>query len=109
MDSPEQTGRYACANCGNARSFIGYDDRGYPGPDECDCEKDVCVCEITLKQYFTVHADGCISYQAFEGGGFGAEIGSYTRIQCAVCTAFVWQENAQPPQRIPKRKEKPTA
>ena len=92
MESPEETGHYACPHCGNTRSFVGYDDRGYPGPDECDCENDVCACQETLKQYFIVLQDGSVHYHAFEGGGFGAEIGSYTRIQCAICDEFIWTE-----------------
>ncbi len=92
MASPEETGHYACPSCGNTRSFVGYDDRGYPGSDECECGKGVCECEVTLKQHFTVHCDGSVDYQAFEGGGSGAEIGDYTRIQCAVCGQRIWTE-----------------
>ena len=82
MDSPEETNHYACPTCGNTRSFVGYDDRGYPGPDECECGKNICGCEVRLTQYFTVQEDGSIDYQPSEGGGRGAEIGSYTRIKC---------------------------
>ena len=92
MDSPEKTGRYECGSCGNRCSFIGYDDRGYPGPDECECGKDVCQCTVTLKQSFHVSQDGSLDDHAFEGGGRGAEIGAYTRIQCALCRAFIWFE-----------------
>src|SRR5713226_1549440 len=90
MASPEETGQYQCPSCGNTRLFVGYDDRGYPGPDECECGKGVCECEVTLKQHFTVQGDGSIDYQAFEGGGRGAEIGDYTRIECAVCGQCIW-------------------
>jgi len=96
MESPESSGQYLCPNCGNARSFIGYDDRGYPGPDECECGKDICECEVTLKQHFTVEEDGALDYDAFEGGGFGADIGAYTRIQCAVCNECIWTEAVNP-------------
>jgi len=111
MDSPENSGQYLCANCGNTRSFIGYDDRGYPGPDECECGKTVCECEVTLKQPFTVDDDGALDYHAFEGGGFGAEIGAYTRIQCAFCNEFIWTEavdsgvDKTPSRETPNRKE----
>jgi hypothetical protein len=90
MKSPEETEHYACPSCGNTRFFVGYDDRGYPGPDECECGKNTCDCEVTLEQHFTVHEDGSIDYQAFEGGGRGAEIGSYTRIRCAACKELIW-------------------
>src|SRR5579864_6788206 len=90
MQSPEETGEYLCQSCGNSRSFFGYDDRGYPGPDECECEEDACECEVTLKQHFTVHDDGSIDYRAFVGGGHDAEIGDYTRIECAVCGQCIW-------------------
>src|SRR5437016_256347 len=69
MESPEETEHYACPSCGNTRSFVGYDDRGYPGPDECECGKNTCACEVTLEQHFTVHVNGSIDYRAFEGGG----------------------------------------
>jgi hypothetical protein len=92
MSSPEVTGHYGCLSCGNTRSFVGYDDRGYPGTDECECGENVCECEVTLKQHFTVGGDDSIDYQAFEGGGRGAEIGAYACIQCAVCGSFIWIE-----------------
>jgi hypothetical protein len=90
MESPEETEHYACSNCGNTHSFVGYDDRGYPGPDECECGKNLCACEVTLTQHFTVHENGSIDYQAFEGGGRSAEIGSYTRIRCTTCNEIIW-------------------
>jgi hypothetical protein len=90
MKSPEEAEHYACPSCGNTRFFVGYDDRGYPGHDECECGKNICECEVTLRQYFTVHEGGSIDYQAFEGGGRGAEIGSYTRIRCAACEELIW-------------------
>jgi len=90
MKSPEEAEHYACPSCGNTRSFVGYDDCGYPGPDECECGKNICECQVTLKQHFTVHEDGSIDYQAFEGGGRGAQIASYTRIKCAVCKELIW-------------------
>lgn len=97
MKSPEETEHYACPSCGNTRSFVGYDDRGYPGPDECECGKRICECEVTLEQHFTVHADGSIDYHAFEGGGRGAQIASYTRIKCAVCKELIWAPTPQDP------------
>src|SRR5690242_11953723 len=89
MESPEESGEYICP-CGNIRSFTGYDDQGYPGPNECRCGKDICDCTVVLEQQFTVQPDGEIDYLAFIGGGQDAEIQSYTRIQCAVCKAFIW-------------------
>jgi hypothetical protein len=111
MESPENSGKYLCNNCGNIRSFIGYDDRGYPGPDECECGKDLCECEVTLKQHFMVEEDGDLDYHAFAGGGYGADIGAYTRIQCAVCNEFIWTEainsgaDKTPSRETPNRKE----
>jgi hypothetical protein len=96
MQSPEETGRYVCLRCHNRRSFIGYDDLGYPGPEECECDKDPCECKVTLSQPFTIAPDGAVRYHAFEGGGFGAEIGSYTRIKCAVCGQFIWRDGPVP-------------
>ncbi len=90
--SPEVTKRYRCPVCGNTERFIGIDDHGYPGED-CDCDQDPCVCEVTLRQPFTV-TDGQEHYAAFEGGGFGAEIGSYTRVECADCGAEIWREES---------------
>jgi len=48
---------------------------------------------VTLRQGFIVLKNGDVHYFAFTGGGYGAEIGSYTRIQCGVCGAFIWSEN----------------
>lgn len=92
MQSPEETGNYRCPTCGNARTFIGYDDHGYPGPEACECKKDLCECQVTLAQPFTVLKEGDIDYQAFTGGGYGAEIGTYSRIHCAVCHTFICPE-----------------
>lgn len=92
MESPEVTKDYRCPNCGNTERFIGYDTHGFPGK-ACECGQDPCVCEVTLRQAFTVIA-GEERYQAFEGGGCNAEIGAYTRIECAECGQVIWQEEA---------------
>ncbi len=89
-DSPEVTGNYRCPQCGNSADFIGHDDHGYPGGDACDCGKGICECQVTLQQHFRVNASGEVTYQAFTGGGNGAEIGAYDRIQCASCGAQIW-------------------
>ena len=94
MESPEVTRDYRCPYCGNTERFIGYDAHGFPG-EACTCEQDLCVCEVTLRQAFTV-ISGEERYQAFEGGGFNAEIGAYTRIECAECGQVIWQEEALP-------------
>ncbi len=88
-ESPEITGDYRCSECGNAAEFIGHDLHGYPG-DACECGKVVCGCQVTLRQYFRVNASGEVTYEAFTGGGNGAEIGAYDRIQCGRCGAQVW-------------------
>lgn len=103
--SPEKTGRYECQHCGNRERFTGHDDRGYPGkewedhdagcPLDCDDPEPgaYCTCEVTLSQPFTVDADGEIDYDRHEGGASGAEIGSYTRIDCGVCGLNIWTES----------------
>jgi hypothetical protein len=103
MKSPKETEHYACPSCGNTRSFVGYDAHGYPGPDECECGKNICQCEVTLEQHFIVHEDGSIDYHAFEGGGRGAEIGSYTRIKFAVCKELIWAPTSENPGSISRR------
>jgi hypothetical protein len=104
--SPEATGRYECPACGNTSSFVGSDDRGFAGPDECDgsCghnEDDpnsYCKCETALTQAFTVHSqDGTrgganIEYLAWTGGGADGEIGSYSRIYCGRCDTLLWRD-----------------
>jgi hypothetical protein len=90
-ESPEVTGDYHCAGCGNREEFIGIDRRGYPG-EECGCGREECSCYVTLTQPFTVDEDGEISYDTFDGGGCGAEIGAYTTILCGKCEAVVWTE-----------------
>lgn len=91
-ESPELTGRYICPFCSNTQSFTGYDDRGYPG-DACECEAQEqggeCTCEVTLTQEFVMH-DGEPHYFLHEGGGSGAEIGSYTRIRCGACRQLIY-------------------
>lgn len=93
---------WRCAGCGNRNEWIGYDDEGYGGPSECECtagETDdaACTCTTTLRQHFSFpplseaqnpmpHA----AYDAHTGGGDDAEIGDYTRIQCAECGAWLW-------------------
>lgn len=91
----------ARCGCGNITRFIGHDDHGFGGPDECDgsCERDgkeYCECETVLTQPFTVmrDADGNAleyDYQAWTGGGFDGEIGEYTRVDCAECGAEVYR------------------
>jgi hypothetical protein len=89
-ESPEATGKYKCLQCGNSEQFIGFDDHGYPGGDGCECGKRICECRVTLLQRFGVNASGEVTYEAFTGGGNGAEIGSYDRIQCSRCRAQIW-------------------
>lgn len=97
-ESPEQTERYECPECGNVERFIGYDDRGFPG-DECECEAQdtdqECTCEVTLAQPFRVEWDNGrpdVVYEAFTGGGCDAMIGQYTRIECVECYSEIWTE-----------------
>jgi hypothetical protein len=98
--------------CGNRTKFIGHDDHGYGGPEMCACgaadhndtaestpDLRVCSCETTLSQPYTVRRaeDGSViefDYQSFEGGGFDAEIGNYTRIDCAACGKEVYRDEA---------------
>jgi hypothetical protein len=95
-DSPEVTGNYRCPCCGNTEQFIGHDDHGYPG-DACECGKVVCECQATLRQHFRVDASGEVTYEAFTGGGNGAEIGAYDRIQCARCGVQIWPAKPKAP------------
>lgn len=88
-ESPEITGDYRCPHCGNTERFIGYDDHGFPG-DDCDCGKEICECQVTLRQPFRVNARGEVTYAAFTGGGNDAEIGTYDRIDCDCCRAQTW-------------------
>lgn len=101
-ESPEsKPENFECTVCGNTREFVGIDDHGYGGPDECECERphsDACICETVLTQPFNitgVDTDGSplIDYHAFTGGGNNAEIGSYTRIDCGKCGQRLWQED----------------
>lgn len=87
--SPEETGVYQCA-CGNKTIFTGIDKRGYPG-DACECGKEPCICQVELKQDFTVRSND-IDYDAFTGGGNNATIDRYTSIICRACGEIVWEE-----------------
>lgn len=92
-ESPEITHVWKCPHCDNDAAFIGIDDHGYGGPDECesDCDpEEGCTCETELKQPFTVEDGEPYDYQAFTGGGYDAEIGNYTRIYCAKCERLLW-------------------
>jgi DNA-directed RNA polymerase subunit RPC12/RpoP len=88
-DSSEITGDYRCSHCGDTAEFIGFDDHGFPG-DACECGQRICECQVTLRQPFRVLANGQIVYVAFTGGGWGAEIGSYDRIECGRCGRQIW-------------------
>lgn len=111
--SPEETGLYTCKRCGNRERFHGTDHNGTAGEIDCDdCERrglDFCECPTILYQDFRVDPDDSdeerqvtddrgihinvnIDYDSHEGGGSGAEIGSYTRIECAECYALLWQD-----------------
>ena len=95
--SPEKTRLYMCGACGNVATFVGYDAHGFPG-DDCDCGEADCICEATLRQPFEVVSHDQngraerIRYDEFEGGGPDSEIGSYTKIECGVCGAAIWEE-----------------
>lgn len=97
IPSPEETGIYKCQKCGNDTEFTGHDAHGSAGPDECECDEDPCVCEALLTQDFDVsnpgQQDQDIWYEAFEGGGVGSEIGSYTKIICRKCKHVIWSEH----------------
>lgn len=105
--SPEETLDWRCPKCPNTTLFTGIDAHGYGGDiDEHDdaCpyaagpkypdDAPECICETELTQDFEVHGPGPddIEYHAHEGGGSGAEIGSYTTILCRACGATVWTE-----------------
>lgn len=105
-ESPEVTEDYRCLACGNTESFTGYDAHGWAG-DEWQCENGVCdpdgtcECETLLVQPFTVlrNAAGeveAIAYDCHEGGGSGAEISTYTRIDCRECGAVLWDSGEEP-------------
>lgn len=113
-ESPEATGLYTCFACGNREHFIGIDHNGTAGKvDDCDeCTPGVgmyCECPTVLTQPFSVEPDQTdeerqqrdpnghhpaanVDYQSHEGGASGAEIGSYTQINCATCGAILWNE-----------------
>ncbi|MCK9513679.1 MAG: hypothetical protein M0R28_20980 [Pigmentiphaga sp.] len=97
-ESPEDTNRWECPFCGERDRFEGHDDKGFPG-DECECEAQEnggeCTCEVTLSQPLTIVRDPQdnfeeVYYDSFVGGGSGAEIGSYHRIDCRACGAEIW-------------------
>ena len=104
--SPEQSGEYHCAACGNDIHFVGFDrfgspDERCPAPGsgrQCELHASECECFETLQQEFAVARDEVgriteIDYAA-HSGGFGAEIGDYTRIVCGRCHAVVWDDGA---------------
>lgn len=111
--SPEITGEFVCAYCGNTEYFIGTDNRGWGGKDACHSDLcyagfvDVsCYCETELVQAFQTEYYGIpgnvpdepdmvgqiISYEAHTGGEDGAEIGAYTKIECGNCRSLIWEE-----------------
>jgi hypothetical protein len=105
-ESPEATGRWECPECGNKRHFVGVDEAGYPGrPWEWDHDGDCpwaesqddvnaeleCYCVCTLTQEMEVGVDGEVDYGTFTGGVDGAHIGMYTRVECGVCDALLWE------------------
>lgn len=102
--SPEETGDHFCHQCGNTTIFIGYDDRGVPGPGgagefcECYAPPEDCECTIILRQEYAVGRDGRIEYEESTATGGGsrevedADIGPYTRIQCAVCRHWIYAD-----------------
>lgn len=113
QESPENA---RCA-CGNITRFIGHDDRGFGGPEVCTCRHfaddpkdqvaapDVCACITHLEQPYTVlrNPDGSVldfDYERFEGGGSDAEIGGYTRINCAVCGQEVYRAPDLKPEEV---------
>lgn len=116
--SPEN----ARCSCGNITGFVGIDERGYGGPEVCTCgaataydawlgrldrrpaevtpDLAECTCLTVLTQPFRVLRDDAgrvieIEYQVFSGGGYDAEIGEYTRIQCGRCGVEVYRAPEQ--------------
>lgn len=93
--SPERTKVWRCPACPNTTEFVGRDHRGVPGEEDCECgahENDwACTCEVLMRQEFVVNEHGDCDYQAHDGG-YGADIGSYTQINCGACGALVWLE-----------------
>ncbi len=102
--SPEN----ARCSCGNVTRFVGIDDRGYGGPEECECgaaehnetapiaDFRECICITRLTQPYTVRRDdeGCViefDYHLFTGGSWNATISEYTRIRCADCGAELYR------------------
>lgn len=109
--SPEETGVYICPACSNTELFTGIDARGYGGPDVCECDASTvenaqragdseCVCLTELRQDFRLVAiddqgnylEPAIDYEAFTGGGSGADIGNFTSIICQPCGNTIWKE-----------------
>lgn len=105
--SPEASERWECPFCGERAHFVGHDDEGYPGED-CVCEASedpdaACTCKVTLSQPLTVERDEDgrfvdIDYHSHVGGGSGAEIGMYSRIDCYACGREIWRENEGAPE-----------
>lgn len=97
--SPEETGNYLCRFCGNDNIFKGIDYYGYPG-EACECGHgrhglDECVCQCRLVQVFYAENGEVKDYLPFTGGGYGAEIGSYSEIVCLCCNTTIWKESIQ--------------
>jgi len=90
--SPEQTGVWYCPHCRNKTNFIGVDEEGYGGPEVCTCGQTECICFTELRQPLFIDENREVHYSAFEGGGFDAEIGSYTRVECAECGAYIYEQ-----------------
>jgi len=119
--SPEATGTYTCLVCGNREHFTGVDHHGTAGDvDDCDvCHPGdgmYCDCPTTLTQGFRVNSDASdeerqrivdgraianeyVDYDSHEGGGSGAEIGSYDEVWCGRCGALLW-ESVTPAQEL---------
>lgn len=103
LDSPESTGVYRCT-CGNEEAFVGVDAHGWGGDEACEVDhgEDWCSCDTVLVQPFTVVVNGdgsdplsaAIDYDTFDGGGSGAEIGTYCTIICDGCGAIVWENES---------------
>jgi hypothetical protein len=103
LTCPELTGEWKCQGCGNTTHWIGYDDFGYPGAG-CECgawdddseEGKECTCLATLRQAFQVLPNGELDYHEFTPADEDAEIGEYTRINCAACGEQLWAEPPEP-------------
>lgn len=98
----QQSPENARCGCGNVTRFAGIDDRGYGGPEDCECgaaehnetapiaDWRECSCISRLTQPYDVMRDQAgdvveFDYHLFTGGGWDATIAEYTRIQCGDC------------------------